>query len=236
MGRGASTALAAGLFTDEVERMLRDMGYAVRVARDGAAALAICGSDAPMTVVADAILPVLDGFSLAGRIRASGAVRIPGIVVTHFPGMGRNADLPGVAALEKPLDAGRLAAAIGSVAVSERTPTADMRLRIMRTLDELGVPDHPGRDYLADAAFLAGEDETLLSRLTTGLYPMVARRCGTDGDAVERAMRRAIEVAWRYGSIEKQYEIFKNTIDAARGKPTCGGMIAQLAEMLRREG
>ena len=50
------------------------------------------------------------------------------------------------------------------------------------------------------------------------------------------AMRHAIDVAWRTGEIEQQQAIFGDTIDARRGKPTCGEMIALLADILRWEG
>jgi hypothetical protein len=45
-----------------------------------------------------------------------------------------------------------------------------------------------------------------------------------------------IEVAWRTGEIDEQARIFGDTIDARRGRPTCGEMIAQLADILRWEG
>ena len=55
-------------------------------------------------------------------------------------------------------------------------------------------------------------------------------------EQAERAMRYAIDAAWRTGQIDNQHRIFGDTIDARRGKPTCGEMIAQLAEELRWEG
>ena len=75
----------------------------------------------------------------------------------------------------------------------------------------------------------------LARALTTALYPMVGRRFGVSARKVERSMRYAIELAWKYGQIEEQYRIFRGTIDAQRGKPTCGEMISQLADMLRME-
>ena len=66
-------------------------------------------------------------------------------------------------------------------------------------------------------------------------YPEVARQTGLSPAQVERALRHAIDAAWRNGAIEHQHRIFGDTIDARRGKPTCGEMIAQLAEELRWE-
>ena len=236
MDRAAKTALAAAIDAAPVSGILRGMGMDVVCVSDGTRALEICREMMPDVVVADAVLPMLDGFSLAKRIRRLDIPRIPGVIIMHLPGMGWRCSLPGTAAIEKPVDGARLERLITGLDVEMRRPDAETAARIEEMLDLLGMPEHPGRDYLADAVFLAGEDEGLISGLAGRLYPMVARRGKTDADAVERAMRRVIEAAWSRGSIEAQYEIFRNTIDAARGKPTCGETIARLSEKLRREG
>ena len=100
---------------------------------------------------------------------------------------------------------------------------------------ELGVPEHEGRRYLECAVGYAYQDMRLLRGLTGKLYPMVAERYGVSARKVEQSMRYAIELAWKHGRIDEQYRIFRGTIDAQRGKPTCGEMIAQLADILRME-
>ena len=229
-------ALCAVAVVGDASRMLRDMGCEVECVSDGAQALAVCAKMRPDIVAADAVLPVLDGFALAKRVRRLDVPRIPGIIIMQLPAMRHGCALPGTAVIDKPVDVRDLCESISAVCVECRMPEAGMRTRMDETLDMLGVAESRGREYLADAAFLAAEDAGLLSKLTAGLYPMTAKRAGTDAKAVERAMRRAIEHAWSTGSMEAQYTIFKNTIDAARGKPTCGEMIARLSEMLRREG
>jgi hypothetical protein len=64
----------------------------------------------------------------------------------------------------------------------------------------------------------------------------VAEMLGIDANAVERAMRSAISAAWRSNQFENQYRIFADTVDAGRGQPSCGEMIACLADILRLEG
>lgn len=227
--------LCAAADAGDLCRLLREMGCAVEWVCDGAEALRACADMRPDIVAADAVLHGMDGFALAKRVRRLDIPKRPGVIVMHMPLMGRICTLPGTAALEKPVGCDMLKAAIDAVSVEKRMPDAKTRAGTEAIMDELGIPEHPGRRYLADAAFLACEDQTLLMQLTKGLYPMTARRMGTDAAAVERAVRRAIEKAWTTGSMESQYRIFKNTIDAARGKPTCGEMIARLSEMLRRE-
>ena len=208
---------------------------AVDAVRSGKEALEKCRTEAYDIVIADAVLPGVDGFALAGMIRACGIEKLPGIVVTAYPGMAREVHLTGVTLITRPFTADELLDSIEKVLPDARRPSDESVARINAILDKLGVPCHPGRDYLAEATFLAHEDMTLLRSLTGKLYPGVGKRFGVNSAAVERAMRHVIDAAWAKGSIESQYEIFKNTIDAARGKPTCGGMIAQLAYMLRRE-
>ena len=239
MARGAKTAVVADISPEQAgrtARMLEKAGYSVAIVRDGAEAFRQCLADAPRALVADAVLPVMDGAGLAKRVREARIPFRPGIVLAALPGFARPFSAPGVCLLAKPFSEEALLGALAKTAVEMRVPDAQLRGHITRMLDRLGVPEHPGREYLIDAAFLACEDQTLISALTAELYPMVARRSGVKPEAVERAMRHAIETAWSRGSIDAQYEIFKGTIDAARGKPTCGGMIAQLSELMRMEG
>ena len=210
-------------------------GCTVETVRSGNTALEMCRMHGYDVVIADAVLPGVDGYALAGMIRLSGIEKLPGIVVTAYPGMAREVHLTGVTLLTRPFSGEELLRSIEKVLPDAHRPSVEFIARTDAILDKLGVPVHPGRDYLAEATFLAHEDMTLLRSLTGKLYPGVGKRFGVNSAAVERAMRHVIDEAWAKGSIESQYEIFKNTIDAARGKPTCGGMIAQLAHMLRRE-
>jgi len=226
---------AGNLDPESLRKMLPEGEWEIRHVHSCMEAVAVCVEFMPCAVITDGVLPGGDGFSLAHMLRRADPVTIPGVVAVFLPGMGRKSALPGTAVVKKPLDAAELAAAIEKVLPENRHPMKAMEEAIARYLNTLGVPEHPGRGYLADAVFLAGEDLTLIDTLTKRLYPLVAARSGVKAEAIERAMRHAIDTAWARGSIESQYGIFKNTIDAARGKPTCGGMIAQLAHMLRRE-
>src|SRR5438876_9359970 len=49
---------------------LKDAGYAVVVARDGADGMALHARERPDLVVLDIMLPAIDGFEVCGRIRA----------------------------------------------------------------------------------------------------------------------------------------------------------------------
>lgn len=236
---GAAAAVIADISRESAEntrRILEAQGYKIaHIGDDGARAVEKCISERAHLLVIDQVIPSIDGASAAARIRGMRLMRYPAVIIARYPGMSVRGDFPGVACVEKPVSQKALITAISETRVDARIMPEGMRRKLRGILDRLGVPVHPGRDYLMDAAFLAHEDMSLTSALTGKLYPMAARRSGINAAGVERAMRHVIEAAWTAGNIDEQYAVFKGTIDAAKGKPTCGGMIAQLAEMLRME-
>ena len=141
----------------------------------------------------------------------------------------------GVAVIDRPARPDALADALARTDVSVRPLPEAIRRRRDELLDRLGVTGHEGRTYLETAVGLAWLDMRLARSLTATLYPLVGRRHGVSARKVEQSMRYAIELAWKRGRIDEQYSIFRGTIDAQRGKPTCGEMIAQLADILRIE-
>ncbi len=107
---------------------------------------------------------------------------------------------------------------------------------VREKLRRLGVADETaGGRYLARAVMLCARDYRCFGRLSTQVYPMIAREYGASAAAVERLMRHAIESAWLHGDIEAQYAFFGNTVDASKGKPTNSEFIARITEALRLE-
>ena len=235
-------AAAADAGGDEtVRRLLEQCGLSVcGFARSGAQALEMVERMCPDVLLADLILPGTDGLGLARRIWSSVLPVYPGVVVAHY------GDLPGSeaeylarmggAAVEKPVSGEALRAAIRQILPENRAVPESRVRRLDEMLDLLNVFCRPGRDYLRYAILLAHMDRRLTGRLTAGLYPMTGARFGKSARHTEQAMRHAIDEAWRGEAADAQYEFFQGTIDAQRGKPTCGEMIAQLADILRLEG
>src|SRR5882757_809832 len=54
-----------------LSRSLENCGYTIREARDGSEALACLATEHPDVVITDLLMPVMDGFELALRIRAN---------------------------------------------------------------------------------------------------------------------------------------------------------------------
>ncbi len=96
----------------------------------------------------------------------------------------------------------------------------------------LGVPSHLlGYRYLGDAIETTIEDRTKLQGITKILYPEVAKRNGTTWTRVERAIRHAIEHSFNNLTPGVIAEIYGNSLDAMRGKPTNSQFIATIAEL-----
>lgn len=194
----------------------------------------------PRLLLAEAVLPGGDGVSLAQAVTSAALNRYPCILLTKpvgllLPGSASLSDY-GAALLDSPLTVEALASAASALEDrATRLPPAQ-GARLEALLTRLGVPRHPGRALLTNAAALVWRDRERLKNLRDDVYPDAARPLGKTGAQAERAIRHVIEAAWRTGEIDEQQRIFGDTIDARRGRPTCSEMIAQLADILRWEG
>ena len=235
-GRGC-VVVATALPSAGLCARLTDAGFSrIATAGDGLTALRLVRDRLPDALVADAVLPVLNGETLIERVRRLPLAVYPAMALLYLPGMRVGNPGADCVLLEKPVGSDALAAALDALAPERRPVPPEKHVRTVGLLERLGVPEHCGREYLARAAEMAWMDSRLLHALTVRLYPAIAAEFGVDRRHVERAMRHAIDEAWQSGEMEAQYEIFGDTIDAKRGSPTCGEMIAQIADILRWEG
>lgn len=69
---------------------------------------------------------------------------------------------------------------------------------VTNIIHEVGVPAHiKGYQYLRDGIIMVIENIDVLNQITKQLYPDLAKKHKTTPSRVERAIRHAIEVAWR---------------------------------------
>ena len=107
MHSGRRCAVVASAFRPDRERvaaLLNAAGFSEMIhAEDGLSALNAVRSRRPDALVADAVLPVMDGVTLAGRIGAEPLTVYPSVVIAAVPGM-RTGTLPeGCARVDKPI-------------------------------------------------------------------------------------------------------------------------------------
>lgn len=110
----------------------------------------------------------------------------------------------------------------------------DNERRIKRVLKLLGVsPNLRGYAYLVDAINATMERPDTVHSICKSIYMMLAERYETSVNAVERAMRHAIEMSITGDVAEVIYPIFGRTIDQRRGRPTVSQYISTIAEYLQ---
>lgn len=69
--------------------------------------------------------------------------------------------------------------------------------------------------------------------VTKEIYPKIALKYQTTTSRVERAIRHAIEISWARGDIELMEEIFGNSIDFDRSKPTNSEFMTTIADRFK---
>ena len=231
-------AIAASAMPNEAARMremLIQAGFSeVVCVFDGYSTLKEVQSRLTDLVLADSVLPGLNAAFLLKRIYSMPLTVYPAVLSAAAPDTcPENA---GSCVLKRPFDREMLESRLRAFRPETRPVPEDKRAKAAALLEEIGIPDHCGREYLRRSAEMVWLDGRLVRQLTTRLYPAVAEEFGVDRRHVERSMRHVIDVAWRGDEIDAQYRLFGDTIDARRGSPTLGEMIARIADILRWEG
>ena len=110
----------------------------------------------------------------------------------------------------------------------------NIQISITKILHELGIPSHiKGYQYIRDGVSMIFENPDMIGGITKELYPELASKFDTTVSRVERAIRHAIEVSWNRGDWDLMTEIFGNSVDIDRAKPTNSEFIVTVADKLR---
>ena len=110
----------------------------------------------------------------------------------------------------------------------------NIQISITKILHELGIPSHiKGYQYIRDGVSMVFENPEMIGGITKELYPELASKFDTTVSRVERAIRHAIEVSWNRGNWDLMEEIFGNSVDIDRAKPTNSEFIVTVADKLR---
>ena len=111
----------------------------------------------------------------------------------------------------------------------------NLQVFITKTLHELGVPSHiKGYQYIREGIILVYENNVTIG-ITKEIYPVIAKKYDSTVPNVERAIRHAIEVSWNRGNWDLMEDIFGNSIDIDKAKPTNSEFIITIADKLRLE-
>ena len=101
-------------------------------------------------------------------------------------------------------------------------------------LHKLGIPSHVrGYQYIKYGIMIVYEGGNRLSYITKDVYPEIARKYDTTPTRVERAIRHAIEISWTRGDLNIMEEIFGNSLNINRDKPTNSEYLSTIADRLK---
>ena len=110
----------------------------------------------------------------------------------------------------------------------------NIQISITKILHELGIPSHiKGYQYIREGVGIIFEKPETIGGITKELYPELAYKFDTTVSRVERAIRHAIEISWNRGDIKFMEELFGNSVDIDRAKPTNSEFIVTVADKLR---
>lgn len=110
-------------------------------------------------------------------------------------------------------------------------PFRNLEGEISVLLSRMGISASiKGYHFIRKAVLMAVEDQDVLVGITKGLYPDIAKQYKTTASKVERAIRHAIESAWKKNGPQIYFEV-AGYLPAE--KPTNGQFIAALSEFFR---
>lgn len=110
----------------------------------------------------------------------------------------------------------------------------ELATTITKMLHELGIPSHiKGYQYIREGIVMLYDDPTMIGGITKELYPLLAKKFDTTVSRVERAMRHAIEVGWTRSDWKMTEDLFGQSVDFDRTKPTNSEFLVTIADKLR---
>ena len=111
-----------------------------------------------------------------------------------------------------------------------------LEAKISEILHKIGIPAHiSGYRHIIEAILMVVYDKNRMTKINDLIYQEIANKNKKSKSAVERAMRRAIEIAWERGNLDYINEIFGYTINPQKGKPTNKEFIAMIANKITME-
>ena len=138
--------------------------------------------------------------------------------------------------LKKPYSCSELERVVASIYFKENKSNNTIKLKITDMLHNLGIPSNlKGSSYIRDGIEMMYNDTSVMGAITKELYPRLARSYETTSSRVERAIRHAIEISWSRGDYDYMEELFGNSVDCDKSKPTNGEFIVTLADRLKLE-
>ncbi len=198
----------------------------IAAAKDGNEAVEILSSTIPDVILLDVIMPHLDGLGVLEQINMMKIDKKPICIMLSAVGQDKITQKAIIEGADyyivKPFNIEVLIQRIREVKhfrpsqtggnfivreprqkyielpENEEKKQENLEALVTNIIHEVGVPAHiKGYQYLREAIMMVVNDIDVINQITKSLYPKIAFKYGTTPSRVERAIRHAIEVAWR---------------------------------------
>jgi len=127
----------------------------------------------------------------------------------------------------------KLGEAMNNVVAKETM--SNVEIAITKFIQNMGIPSNLlGYRYIRTAVLLAYEDEEYLRYIVKKLYVEVAKIHNTTSSKVERAIRTAVEAAWKNGNTRYLNKMFRYTINPEKGVPTNSQFLSMLVDKIKQ--
>lgn len=190
-------------------------------------------------ILMDIIMPEVDGISILEEMQKHNIKKNVMILTSYGKDSATklvspyNVDYLMLKPINMPTLEKRILSVVNNEPVGE-TKDNKVELDISRMLHALGIPSHiRGYQYIRESIYMMYQNPDMIGGITKCIYPEIASRFDTTASRVERAIRHAIEVSWARGDYDVMEELFGNSVDFDRSKPTNSEFIATLADNLR---
>ncbi len=101
-------------------------------------------------------------------------------------------------------------------------------------LRKISMPPHiKGYHYFREAIVSVVENPAILDNIMVKIYAVIAKRHNSTVNNVERIMRHAVEASWNRCKVSVIIEVFGNTLNENKDKPSNRELIAMLADNIR---
>lgn len=192
-------------------------------------------------IIMDVLLPGVDGLSLLEKIKSLNIKKKIFILSSFKDGsiFGKLSRFNISYYMMKPFSLESLELRLKDILLADNYINDQdicLQKKISKILHTLGIPAHiKGYIYIRDSINMMYNSPDIVGGVTKEIYPEVARKYNTTPSRVERAIRHAIEISWNRGDYETMEEVFGNSVDIDKSKPTNSEFIATVADHIKME-
>lgn len=223
-----------------IANKLRNYGFYIYTRKkDGNIILDSIVKENPDIVIIDTAMINIDAISLIKRVKRNNEHSPIFIVTSLFENEFVEKQLMANGAsyfILRPFNCDDLCEIINAIIQdNEQESNTNIETVVTEIIHQIGIPANiKGYSYLRTGIISAIENRNILDSITKVLYPTIAEMHNTTAIRVERAMRHAINSAWKKGNFQVVLNnFFGYQIASFKHKPSNSEFIALITDNLR---